>query len=147
MTVCLIKLHHSIVEIAEGILETPYKSKSGLVRVWRAFFYSMEGFSAALRHEHAFRQEIFLAVIFVPFAIFLPLSVGEKALLIATLLLVLVVELLNSAIEAVVDRVSLDHHDLSKRAKDLGSAAVFLSCVIVIVVWTCIAGPVIVKLL
>ena len=128
-------------------METPHKSKSGLVRVWRAFFYSMEGFSAALKHEHAFRQEIFLAVIFVPFAIFMPFAVGEKALLIATLLLVLVVELLNSAIEAVVDRVSFDHHDLSKRAKDLGSAAVFLSCVIVIVVWTCIAGPVIVKLL
>ena len=116
------------------------------MRIGRAFFYSMAGFSAALKHEHAFRQELFLVLLFLPFAIFLPLTLGEKALLIATLLLVLVVELLNSSIEAVVDRVSLEDHDLSKRAKDLGSAAVFLSCAIVIVVWGCIAGPAIVNL-
>ena len=83
----------------------------------------------------------------LPFALLLPLPLGERALLIATLLLVLVVELLNSAIEAVVDRVGLEKHELSKRAKDLGSAAVFLSCVIVIVVWGCIAGPVVIKAL
>lgn len=128
-------------------MEAPYKSKSGLVRIWRAFFYSLAGFSAALKHEHAFRQELFLALVLLPFAVFLPLSVGEKALLISALLLVLVVELLNSAIEAVVDRISLDNHDLSKRAKDLGSAAVFLSCVIVIVIWGCIAGPAMINLL
>ena len=128
-------------------MDAPYKSKSGLVRIWRAFFYSLAGFSAALKHEHAFRQELFLALVLLPFAVFLPLSVGEKALLISALLLVLVVELLNSAIEAVVDRISLDNHDLSKRAKDLGSAAVFLSCVIVIVIWGCIAGPAMIKLL
>ena len=128
-------------------MDAPYKSKSGLVRIWRAFFYSMAGFSAALKYEHAFRQELFLALVLLPFAVFLPLSVGEKALLISALLLVLVVELLNSAIEAVVDRISLDNHDLSKRAKDLGSAAVFLSCVIVIVIWGCIAGPAMIKLL
>ena len=107
----------------------------------------MAGFNAAFRHEHAFRQELFLAIILLPLAVFLPLTLGEKALLIATLLLVLVVELLNSAIEAVVDRVSLENHDLSKRAKDLGSAAVFLSCAIVVVVWGCVAGPVVAKLL
>ena len=128
-------------------MDAPYKSKSGLVRIWRAFFYSMAGFSAALKYEHAFRQELFLALVLLPFAVFLPLSVGEKALLISALLLVLVVELLNSAIEAVVDRISLDNHDLSKRAKDLGSAAVFLSCVIVIVIWGCIAGPAMINLL
>lgn len=128
-------------------MDTPYKSKSGLIRIWRAFFYSMEGFLAALKHEHAFRQEIFLTLVLLPVALFLPLTLGEKALLIATLVLVLVVELVNSAIEAVVDRVSLDSHELSKRAKDLGSAAVFLSCVIVIIVWGCIAGPAIFKLL
>ena len=128
-------------------MEGPYKSKSGLVRIWRAFFYSKAGLSAALLHEHAFRQELLLALIFLPFAVFLPLTLGERALLIATLLLVLVVELLNSAIEAVVDRVSLDNHELSKRAKDLGSAAVLLSCVIVIIVWGCVAGPAVVKLL
>ena len=131
----------------EKNLEAPYKSKSGLTRIWRAFFYSMAGFSAALKHEHAFRQELFLALIFLPVAVLLPLTLGERALLITTLLLVLVVELLNSAIEAVVDRVSLDNNDLSKRAKDLGSAAVFLSCMIVLVVWGCVAGPVIAKLL
>ena len=128
-------------------MEAPYKSKSGLVRIWRAFFYSMAGFSAALKYEHAFRQELFLVLVLFPFAVFLPLSIGEKALLISALLLVLVVELLNSAIEAVVDRISLDNHDLSKRAKDLGSAAVFLSCVIVIVIWGCIAGPAMINLL
>jgi diacylglycerol kinase (ATP) len=129
------------------MLDLPHKSKSGLVRIWRAFFYSTAGLSAALKHEHAFRQEVFLAVILFPFALILPLALGERALLIATLLLVLVVELLNSSIEAVVDRVSLENHDLSKRAKDLGSAAVFVSCVIVVVVWGCIAGPAIAKLL
>ncbi len=128
-------------------MDAPYKSKSGLVRIWRAFFYSMAGFSAAFKYEHAFRQELFLVLVLLPLAVFLPLSIGEKALLISTLLLVLVVELLNSAIEAVVDRISLDNHDLSKRAKDLGSAAVFLSCVIVIVIWGCIAGPAMIKLL
>jgi diacylglycerol kinase (ATP) len=142
----LIKLRYSTTARAEVNLENPHKSKSGMVRIWRAFFYSLEGFSAALRHEHAFRQEIFLAVILLPFAIFLPLTLGEKALLIATLLLVLVVELLNSAIEAVVDRVGLENHELSKRAKDLGSAAVFLSCAIVLTVWGCVAGPAIFKL-
>ena len=128
-------------------MDAPYKSKSGLVRIWRAFFYSLAGFSAALKYEHAFRQELFLVLVLLPLAVFLPLSIGEKALLISTLLLVLVVELLNSAIEAVVDRISLENHDLSKRAKDLGSAAVFLSCVIVIVIWGCIAGPAMIKLL
>ena len=128
-------------------MEGSHKSKSGLVRIWRAFFYSMAGFAAALKYEHAFRQEVFLALVFLPFAILLPLTLAERALLIATLLQVLVVELVNSAIEAVVDRVSLDSNDLSRRAKDLGSAAVFLSCVIVLVVWGCIAGPVVAKLL
>ena len=128
-------------------MEAPHKSKGGLLRIWRAFFYSLAGFSAALKHEHAFRQELVLAFIMLPFALLLPLPLGERALLIATLLLVLVVELLNSAIEAVVDRVGLEKHELSKRAKDLGSAAVFLSCVIVIVVWGCIAGPVVIKAL
>ncbi|MBI3714660.1 MAG: diacylglycerol kinase [Betaproteobacteria bacterium] len=128
-------------------MESPHKSKSGLVRIWRAFFYSLEGFAAALKHEHAFRQELLLCVIMMPFAIFLSLESVERVLLIGSLLLVLVVELLNSAIEAVVDRVSLDNNDLSKRAKDLGSAAVFLSFVIVIVTWWLILGQALVKLI
>ncbi len=127
-------------------MESPHKSKSGLVRIWRAFFYSLEGFAAALRHEHAFRQELLLCVVMLPFAVFMPLNAVERVLLIGSLLLVLVVELLNSAIEAVVDRVSLDNHDLSKRAKDLGSAAVFLSFVIVIVTWWLILGSALIQL-
>lgn len=143
----MLELNSRRAVIAEVILEGSHKSKSGLVRIWRAFFYSMAGFAVALKYEHAFRQEVFLALVFLPLAILLPLTLAERALLIATLLQVLVVELVNSAIEAVVDRVSLDSNDLSRRAKDLGSAAVFLSCVIVLVVWGCIAGPVVAKLL
>jgi len=124
-----------------------HKSKSGLTRIWRAVFYSAEGFGAAVRYEHAFRQELFLCVVLLPFAVLLPLTRVERAVLIASLMLVLVVELLNSAIEAVVDRVGLENHDLSKRAKDLGSAAVFLTLTTVAVVWVLIAGPVILKLL
>jgi diacylglycerol kinase (ATP) len=105
----------------------PHKSKSGLTRIGRALRYSLQGFDAAWRNEHAFRQELILSL--------------ERVVLITALLSVLVVELLNSAIEAVVDRVSLDNHDLSKRAKDLGSAAVFLSLVIAGVTWVLIAGP------
>lgn len=128
-------------------MESNHKSKSGLQRIWRAAFYSLDGFRAAIRHEHAFRQELLLCVALLPLAVWLPLSPLERAVLIATLLLVLIVELLNSAIEAVVDRVSLDDHDLSKRAKDFGSAAVFMSLTMVVVAWLLIAGPVVVKLL
>ena len=122
-------------------MESSHKSTSGLQRIWRASFYSAEGLRAALRHEHAFRQELLLCALLLPFALFLPLIAMERAVLIAALLLVLIVELLNSAIEAIVDRVSLENHDLSKRAKDLGSAAVFLSLTVVAVTWILIAGP------
>ena len=127
-------------------MESSHKSKSGLQRIWRATFYSVEGFRAALRHEHAFRQELLLCAVLLPFALFLPLIAIERAVLIAALLLVLIVELLNSAIEAIVDRVSLENHDLSKRAKDLGSAAVFLSLTVVAVTWILIAGPALARL-
>ncbi len=116
-------------------MESPHKSKSGLVRVWRAFFYSMAGLSAALKHEHAFRQEVMLALVLIPLAFFLPASSIGKALMIGAVLLVLIVELLNSAVEAVVDRVSIENHPLAKRAKDIGSAAVFIALVNVAVVW------------
>ena len=128
-------------------MESGHKSKSGWQRIWRAMFYSMDGFRAAFKNEHAFRQEIMLCVILLPAAIFLPLAPMERAILIISLLIVLIVELLNSAVEAVVDRVSLDNHELSKRAKDFGSAAVFLSLTIVVVAWGLIALPVIAKLL
>jgi diacylglycerol kinase (ATP) len=126
-------------------IESPHKSKSGLVRIWRAFRYSLEGFAAAIRHEHAFRQELMLFVLMLPFALLMQFTAIERALLIASLMLVLIVELLNSAVEAVVDRVSMDDHDLSKRAKDIGSAAVFLSLVLTGVVWLLIAGPAVMR--
>ncbi len=115
--------------------ESPYKSKRGLERIWRAFGSSVEGLGAALKNEDAFRQELILAVILVPVAWFCHVPGSAKALMIASVMLVLIVELLNSAIEAVVDRVSLENHQLSKRAKDMGSAAVFLSLVNVVVIW------------
>lgn len=118
-----------------GQLESPHKGKTGLRRIWNAMFYSFEGLKAAYRHEDAFRQEFWLAVVLIPLALFLPATALGKALMIASVLLVLIVELLNSAIEATVDRVSLEHHRLAKRAKDIGSAAVMISLLNVVVVW------------
>lgn len=114
---------------------SPFKGKTGLRRIWNAFGYSLEGFHAAYKHEHAFRQEIWLAAILIPLALWLPVSVISKLLLVASVLLVIIVELLNSAIEAVVDRISLDHHILAKRAKDIGSAAVLVSMLGVLITW------------
>lgn len=115
--------------------ESPHKGKTGLKRVWNALFYSMDGMRAAFRHEDAFRQEVFLAGLLIPAALFTPASGLGKALMIAVVLLVLIVELLNSAIEATVDRISLENHALAKRAKDIGSAAVLLALINVPVVW------------
>ena len=116
-------------------IESPHKGKTGLRRIWNAMFYSIEGLRAAYRHEDAFRQEVLLAVLLIPLALFLPVPGLGKALMIASVLLVLIVELLNSAVEATVDRVSLEHHRLAKRAKDIGSAAVMMSLANVVVVW------------
>jgi diacylglycerol kinase (ATP) len=116
-------------------MESPHKGKTGFRRVWNAMSYSLDGFAAALRHEDAFRQEAVLAAVLIPVALNLPLNGGNKGLLIASVLLVMIVELLNSGIEAVTDRVSLEDHRLAKRAKDLGSAAVMLSLINVPVVW------------
>ena len=118
-----------------GEAESPFKGKTGLVRLINAFRYSLDGLSAAYRHEDAFRQEIWLALVLIPAAFFMPASGLGKALMIGSVLLVLVVELLNSAIEAVVDRVSLDRHHLAKRAKDIGSAAVLIALINVAAVW------------
>lgn len=115
--------------------ESPHKGKTGLKRVWSAFFYSIDGLRAAFRHEDAFRQEVSLAAVLVPAALFMPVTGTGKALLIGSVLLVLIVELLNSAIEAAVDRISLEHHTLAKRAKDIGSAAVLLALINVPVIW------------
>jgi diacylglycerol kinase (ATP) len=116
-------------------MESPHKGKTGLRRIWNALSYSLDGLSAAFRHEDAFRQEVFLAAILIPVAFFMPAGGTGKALMIAAVLLVLIVELLNSAIEAAVDRISLENHLLAKRAKDIGSAAVLLSLINVPVVW------------
>src|SRR5262245_35818078 len=117
------------------MLESPHKGKTGVRRIWNAFLYSIDGLRAAFRHEDAFRQEVLLAVLLIPTALFLPASGIGKALMIASVLLVLIVELLNSAVEAAVDRISLEDHQLAKRAKDIGSAAVFLSLLNVPAVW------------
>jgi len=118
-----------------GQIESPHKGKTGLRRIWNALFYSFEGLKAAYRHEDAFRQEVWLALVLIPLALFLPASGTGKALMIASVLVVLIVELLNSAVEATVDRVSLEHHRLAKRAKDIGSAAVLFSLINVMVIW------------
>lgn len=115
--------------------ESPHKGKTGLRRVWNALFYSLDGFRAAFRHEDAFRQETLLAMLLIPAAFFLTGDNLARALMIGSVLLVLVVELVNSAIEATVDRISLESHQLAKRAKDIGSAAVLLSLINVLVIW------------
>lgn len=115
--------------------ESPFKGKTGLRRVWNAFNYSLAGLAAAYRHEDAFRQEVWLALVLIPLAFVLPASSMGRALMVGSVLLVLVVELLNSAVEATVDRISLENHRLAKRAKDIGSAAVLVSLVNVAAVW------------
>lgn len=113
----------------------PHKGRTGLDRVKHAAGYSADGLRAAYRNESAFRQECWLAVVMLPMAFWLGRHWVEVALLAGSALLVLIVELLNSAIEATVDRVSLDLHDLSKRAKDFGSAAVMLSLLLAGGIW------------
>ncbi len=118
--------------------QSPFKGKTGVRRVLNALRYSMDGLRAAYTGEDAFRQEVLLAAALIPLALWLPVSGLGKALMIASVLLVLAVELINSAIEAVVYRVSLDRHTLSKRAKDLGSAAVLLALINLGAVWGCV---------
>lgn len=117
----------------------PKSGATGLTRIIHAFGYSMKGFKAAFRHESAFRQEAFLFVLLLPAAIWLGRSTYDYILLIGSLLLVLVIELINSAIEAVVDRIGDEIHTLAGRAKDMASAAVFVSLANVFFVWGLIA--------
>ncbi|MET0962980.1 MAG: diacylglycerol kinase [Noviherbaspirillum sp.] len=112
-----------------------FKSRSGLRRIAGALRYSAAGLRSAWKHEHAFRQELCVIVPAAVAALLLPVTALEKLLLMATMVLVLVVELLNSAIEAVVDRVSLERHPLSKNAKDFGSAAVMLAVLLSVAAW------------
>jgi len=127
-------------------LESPHKGQSGIRRLINAFFYSLSGLTMAFRHESAFRQEIALAVVLIPMACLLPVGPVERVLLIASVLLVLIVELLNSSVEAAIDRISFDTHRLSKRAKDLGSAAVLVALALLFVTWLLLAGPVMLRL-
>ena len=125
----------------EDELASPFKGKTGLVRIWHAFFNSCAGLADAWRHESAFRQEIMLAAALIPVAWLLPVTRAERALLIATVLLVMIVELLNTGVEVAIDRISFEHHSLSKRAKDIGSAAVLLALLLLAMVWAIVLAP------
>ena len=114
---------------------SPFKGKTGLRRLVNAVGYSWAGLCAAYQYESAFRQELWLSLVLVPLALYLGETAVEQVLMVGSVLLVLVVELLNSAIEASVDRISLEHHLLIKRAKDMGSAAVLLALLNLVVVW------------
>jgi diacylglycerol kinase (ATP) len=116
-------------------LTSEFKSKSGLRRILNAFVNSADGFKAAWQHEHAFRQEILAFTIGTVVALSLQISSFQKLVLIGVMVLVLIVEIINSALEAVVDRISLERHPLSKNAKDLGSAAVALSIALAALTW------------
>ncbi len=115
--------------------KSPFKGTTGLSRVFNAYHYSLDGLRSAYKHESAFRQELALGIPLTIIAFILPVSLLAKALMISSIFLVLIVELINSGIEAIVDRVSLEKHDLSKRAKDVGSAAVLISLINCLVIW------------
>ena len=120
----------------------PHKSRPGFARIWRALWYSLEGLRSAWHLESAFRQELILALILFAVVLLLPASLTQKALLIACVMLVLITELLNSAVETTVDRISLENHRLAKRAKDIGSAAVLLAMANLLLVWLLVLADV-----
>lgn len=117
-------------------MTNPYKGVTGIKRIWYALGYSLDGLKAAYRGEAAFRQLVWLAVIFIPLALVLPVSYVGRALMVGSVLLSLIIELLNSAIEAAIDRISLERHPLSKASKDMGSAAQMLGLIMIAVVWS-----------
>ena len=114
---------------------SPYKGKNGIKRILNATGYSLAGFKAAFSHEAAFRQILIINLVLIPTSFFVHFSALEQALMVAVCLLAIIVELFNSAIEAVVDRISLEIHQLSKNAKDMGSAAQFVSLGIIFSTW------------
>lgn len=118
-----------------------YNATGGLTRIIRAFGYSFQGFRACFRHEAAFRQETLVAALLLPLGLWLGGDGVERSLLVGSWLLVMIVELLNSAIEATVDRFGPEHHKLSGRAKDIGSASVFLAISLAVLVWGLILLP------
>ena len=117
------------------IEDNPHKGNKGITRAFRAAINSWNGLIYAYKEESAFRQELGLSLILVPLAIYLPVTPIEKILLIASVILVLIIELLNSSVEAAIDRISFEVHDLSKRAKDFGSAAVMLALLLCGLTW------------
>jgi diacylglycerol kinase (ATP) len=117
-------------------MESPHKGKTGIRRLLNAFNYSRSGLKEAFRNEDAFRQEVMLAAVLIPLTFLIEAEMFGRALMISCVLLLLIIELINSAIEATVDRISLDDHRLAKRAKDIGSAAVLIGLVNLVVVWT-----------
>ena len=129
--------HDPASALAESVqMNNPHKGRTGMNRVLHAARHSASGLASAWLHESAFRQELVLALAMLPAAVWLGNTWVERGLLAATVLLVLIVELLNSGIEAAIDRVSLELHELSKRAKDYGSAAVLLALLLCAGVWT-----------
>jgi diacylglycerol kinase (ATP) len=133
-------------------LESPHEDgvpppSIGLGRVVQAFRHSLAGLASAWRTEGAFRQEIIAAAVLFPIACLMPVTLLERVLLIGSIVFVMVVELLNSSIEATVDRISLERHPLSRHAKDVGSAAVLMAIVIPVLVWGAIAGPLLLALI
>jgi diacylglycerol kinase (ATP) len=125
------------------INQNPHKGNRGITRAWHAAKNSWCGIVYAFKEESAFRQELTLFILLTPIALLLPISPLEKCVLITSLLMILVVELLNSSVEAAIDRISFDHHDLSKRAKDFGSAAVMLALLIAALLWITICTPIV----
>jgi diacylglycerol kinase (ATP) len=122
----------------------PYKGNRGLTRAWHAMKNSLAGFRVAIREESAFRQELTLAAILIPCGVLVPVDPVSRVLLLGSVLLVLIVELLNSSVEAAIDRISLERHELSRRAKDLGSAAVMVALGMCLMTWGLIVGPLVV---
>ena len=114
---------------------SPYKGTSGLQRILNATSYSLAGFKAAFQNEAAFRQIILINSLLIPLSFFMPVSRVEQVIMIVVCLLAIIVELINSAIEAVVDRVSIEQHPLSKNAKDMGSVAQFVALAIIALTW------------
>ena len=115
-----------------------FKGKQGLTRLINALGYSKDGLAAAWKNEAAFREEVLLAAVAFPLAFYLGQTGIERALLAGSILFILIVEILNSAVEAVVDKASPERHELAKRAKDMGSAAVLLSLLNAAVIWACV---------
>ena len=126
--------------------QNPHKGNRGLARAWHAAKNSWCGLVYAFMEESAFRQELTLFALLTPVTFLLSITLLEKALLISSLVMVLVIELLNSSVEAAIDRISFEHHDLSKRAKDFGSAAVMLALFVAALLWAAVCIPVILKL-